>query len=87
MPGSVTFFVSEQPNEVGQCGDNTDARDMQPGIDGSTWRWKKTDDISGLLFCQQNKSGLVSAWREVSKDGKATHSLQFAQSETLFQPI
>lgn len=87
LSGSTTFFVSDASNDIPTCKTISADKKMQPGIDGSTWHWAKTDDAYGLLFCQQHKSGSVSAWREVSKNGKATHSLKFSQSNTLFRPI
>jgi len=89
VSGSATVFLTERPDDVAFCGNIADANDMQPGADGSIWRWAKTDEMSGLLFCRQQTSGPMSAWREVTKNDKATHSLKFGSNDSpaMFQPI
>lgn len=87
LPGSATFFVSDASIDIPTCISTSADKKMQPGLDGAEWHWTKTDHASGLLFCQKTADGQTSAWREVEADGKATHSLQFSSSKTLFQPI
>lgn len=87
LPGSVTFFVSDASIDIPTCKTISVDRKMQPGLDGSEWRWTKTDHTSGLLFCQKTTAGQASAWREVEANGRATHSLKFSSSNTLFEPI
>lgn len=89
VSGSATFFLAETPGDVALCGSLADADDMQLDVEGSTWRWAKTDEMSGLLFCRQQTSGHMSAWREVTKGFKASHSLKFGSSDdpAMFQPV
>lgn len=43
--------------------------------DGSTWAWVKGKDGTLSHYCRKQPNGAVTAWAEVSRAQKATHSL------------